>query len=238
MKKLLLFFLILVSITSKGQIISLINDSGVVKTLNPFTGVKTRLNTSIPIPTGGNLKWALRANALGTYDLYDQTKDTVLKVLSNSRFYFLHDNILNSDYIESYDARFSKVDSVNILSKQGGIYTPIITNITDVTNSSITPATFFKVDSIVNIAGEFTILTATGNNTAATIIISLPFAGGFTQPYQLVGSSICINGNDLSFLPIVRADITTGKMKIIVKPTTIPQTYNYRAQYRIVTGGL
>lgn len=271
MKKLIFFFLILLSITSKGQIISLVNDSGVVKTLNPFTGVKTRLNTTIPVPTGANLKWSLRANASGTYDLYDQTKDTILKVLSNSRFYFIHDNVSNVDYIESYDARLLKADSINFAGKQlkitvvtnntgnarflndstlfipivtntvlnssGGIYTPIITNVADVTSSSITQAMYSKVDSIVDIAGEFTILAATGSNTAATVDISLPFASTFTQAFQLVGNSISINGNDLSFLPLVRGNVATSKMRIIVKPTAVPQSYNYKAQYRIVSGG-
>jgi hypothetical protein len=114
-----------------------------------------------------------------------------------------------------------------------GTYTPTITNVTDVTASSVSTWQYMRVGNVVTVSGQYTITTATGHNTQATIRLSLPVATNFTAAYQLTGSSNAIGANDFGYTPQISADATNDKMKIDVFPGNVPQTYSVHATYLI-----
>lgn len=76
-----------------------------------------------------------------------------------------------------------------------GIYTPTLTNTTNITSSTAFICTYTRIGAIVTVTGRFNI---TATSTAPVLLgISLPIASNLSNTYELTGTSVSeVLGND------------------------------------------
>jgi hypothetical protein len=74
----------------------------------------------------------------------------------------------------------------NLKNPSGGVYTPTLTNTTNITSSAAYPCSYFRVDDSVTVFGRVDV-TPTTSSANTDIQFSLPIASNFTQSYDGAG---------------------------------------------------
>src|SRR3990167_484984 len=71
-----------------------------------------------------------------------------------------------------------------------GVYTPTLTNVTNIASSTTRQATYIRVGNSVTVAGQVDVDSTTSAGTSSELGISLPVASGFTTAFQCGGTAV------------------------------------------------
>jgi hypothetical protein len=117
------------------------------------------------------------------------------------------------------------------VTTSSGVYTPTLTNVTNIAASTAYPSQWMRVGSVVTVSGQVDIdLTSNG---AYELGVSLPIASDFTNAYQCGGVA---GGTVPTVDPLViRADVTNNRAQFIgsdTDKTNHPHVFTFT--YRIV----
>lgn len=134
----------------------------------------------------------------------------------------------------------SKSNTVEIGTQMSGdsssylmsnVYTPTLTNVTNITASEAFPCTYMRVGNTVTVSGKVDIdQTSPG---AIELGISLPIASTFTNDYQCSGTGIGIaSGDDPMY---IQADVVNSRASLISFDTdTTNHSHFFHFTYRII----
>lgn len=121
------------------------------------------------------------------------------------------------------------VTAANIAS---GTYTPVLTNVTNVTASTSYQAQYMKIGNVVTVSGKFDLNPTLAASTATELGISLPIASNFSAEENLGGdaSSDAI----ASEIARIKADATNDRASVVMKSISISNdSYAFTFTYLI-----
>jgi hypothetical protein len=90
------------------------------------------------------------------------------------------------DAIVTLDTELSNLSAAT-LTQEAGLYTPTLTNVTNLAASTSASAFYIRIGSIVFVTGAIAVDPTTSAGTATTLRMSLPIASGFASTAQLRG---------------------------------------------------
>ncbi len=206
----------LFKVDSTGAIFTSTGVAGATYMKMSHSGATGLIQTSV----GPVSQWA----ATGVYNLYNTglTNAETITVTANNVIYDNTANHTTHGLTSSDTDVFSGSVTINGLlgissgPVQSGIYTPVVTNVTNITQSTTAAAQYMRVGSVVTVSGLVSIDANASAGNLSEVGISLPFASNFTIKNDCAGKADAEGGGLAASggQGIVKGDATNDRCQI------------------------
>lgn len=115
-----------------------------------------------------------------------------------------------------------------------GTYTPTITNVTNVSSSSVGACQYMRVGNVVTVSGRL-VITATASGAYTQLYMALPISSNFSQEEQAGGAGARINsiGSGDSFAILAIPSNTFVGVRLMAT-STAASSYTFSFTYRVL----
>ena len=136
---------------------------------------------------------------------------------------------INATNLNNIEDKVYELDRTVI---QSGVYTPTLTNVTNVAASAAAPCQYMRVGDVVTVAGRIDI-DLTSGTTASELGVTVPIASDFALSYQAAGDCIASDGAGVWS---ISADVTNNRASFQTSSVaaTANTTYYFTFTYRIL----
>ena len=118
------------------------------------------------------------------------------------------------------------------VAPMNGTYTPVKTNVTNVSGSISYVANYTRVANVVTVFGKIDIQATAAGGTATELALTLPVASNFTLEQDLAGTAASEVGTGYSAR--IKADVTNDRASIVFKAqSTTVDAYSFQFSYVI-----
>jgi len=115
-----------------------------------------------------------------------------------------------------------------------GTYTPVLTNVANISVSTAYQAQYMRVRSVVTVSGKVDLTTLAAVPTNTQLGISLPVASNFGAQEDCAGTGT-VGGTAGFENAFIRADTTNDRAELFFAATTIAaKTFYFVFQYRVI----